>query len=82
MLDIAKIYSEYINSSREKKVKKDSLYRASSSGMCSRKIYYESIEKAEPTNTPAEKSQRIMRLGTIIHEDLQNALSSISNNKK
>tara|TARA_Y100000593_G_scaffold89028_1_gene172376 strand:+ start:297 stop:542 length:246 start_codon:yes stop_codon:yes gene_type:complete len=80
MIDIQKIYSDYIISSRGKKKKTDKLYRASSSGMCSRKIYYESIEKAEPTNVANEKSQRIMRLGTIVHDDIQRAMVSL--NKK
>ena len=48
--------------------------------MCSRKIYYESIEKAEPTNIANEKSQRIMRLGTIVHDDIQRAMEDL--NKK
>ena len=80
MIDIEKIYSNYILSKRRKKKKKDCLYRASSAGMCSRKIYYESIEKAEPTNIAPEKSQRIMRLGTIVHDDIQRAMVEL--NKK
>ncbi len=59
---------------REKNPKKDNKYRASSSGMCARKIYFESIEKAEPTNPADSKSARIMRLGTIVHEDIQKML--------
>ena len=49
--------------------------------MCARKIYFESIEKAEPdvptTDTEIrnyEKSQRIMRLGTVVHGEIQDAL--------
>ena len=59
---------------REKNPKTDSKYRASSSGMCARKIYFEAIEKADPTNPPNSKSARIMRLGTIVHEDIQGML--------
>ena len=59
---------------REKNPKTDSKYRASSSGMCARKIYFESIEKADPTNPADSKSARIMRLGTIVHEDIQKML--------
>ena len=80
MINIEKIYNDYILSSRGNRKKEDKLYRASSSGMCSRKIYYESIEKAEPTNVANEKSQRIMRLGTIVHDDIQRAMVSL--NKK
>ena len=56
---------------REKNPKTDSKYRASSSGMCARKIFFEAIEKAEPTNPANSRSARIMRLGTIVHEDIQ-----------
>ena len=59
---------------REKNPKTDSKYRASSSGMCSRKIYFESIEKAEPTNPFDSRSARIMRLGEIVHKDIQDML--------
>lgn len=59
---------------REKNPKTDSKYRASSSGMCSRKIYFESIEKAEPTNPVDSRSARIMRLGEIVHKDIQDML--------
>ena len=81
MINIEKIYNDYILSSRGNRKKEDKLYRASSSGMCSRKIYYESIEKAEPTNLANEKSQRIMRLGTIVHDDIQRAMVSLNKKK-
>lgn len=81
MIDISKIYSDFILSKRRKEKKKDSLYRASSSGMCSRKIYYQAIEKAKPTNIANDKSQRIMRLGTIVHDDIQRALVALNKKK-
>ena len=59
---------------RKKNPKTDSKYRASSSGMCARKIYFESIEKAEPTNPADAKSMRIMRLGEVVHKDIQGML--------
>ena len=59
---------------RKNNPKKDSKYRASSSGMCARKIYFESIEKAEPTNPADAKSMRIMRLGEVVHKDIQGML--------
>ena len=73
------IYEEYIDSQNEENRKeryegKESFYRASSSGFCSRKIYFESVAQVEPTNPVEPKGKRIMRLGTIVHEDLQNAL--------
>ena len=60
---------------RKKNPKKDDKYRASSSGMCARKIYFESIEKAEPTNPADAKSMRIMRLGEVVHKDVQEMLT-------
>ena len=69
-LMLEKNHKEY----RAKNPKTDSKYRASSSGMCARKIYFEAIEKAETTNPPDAKSTRLMRLGTIVHEDIQNML--------
>ena len=59
---------------RKNNPKTDSKYRASSSGMCARKIYFESIEKAEPTNPADSKSMRIMRLGEVVHKDIQGML--------
>ena len=85
MLDISKIYNLALKN-KQKKYRKDnpktnSTYRPSSAGMCARKIYFESIEKAEPdvptTDTEIrnyEKSQRIMRLGTIVHKEIQDSL--------
>ena len=60
---------------RKNNPKKDDKYRASSSGMCARKIYFESIEKAEPTNPADAKSMRIMRLGEVVHKDVQEMLT-------
>ena len=52
------------------------MYRASSAGMCARKIYYETILKQEPTDKPNAKSIRIFRIGDLIHEDIQSAVES------
>lgn len=78
-IDFEKLYQDYIDSENEKNRKaryegKESFYRASSSGFCSRKIYFESVAQVEVTNPTAMKGQRIMRLGTIVHDDLQRAL--------
>ena len=78
-IDFESIYQEFIDAENEKNRKdryegKESFYRASSSGFCSRKIYFESVAQIEATNPTEPKGKRIMRLGTIVHEDLQNAL--------
>ena len=79
--NIEKIYNDYIDEKQrifrqemDKKKRGDKkYYRPSSTGMCSRKIYYETIMRAEPTNEAKPRGKRIMRLGTIIHDDLQKA---------
>ena len=83
-IDFEQIYENYIDDRNEENRKeryegKESFYRASSSGFCSRKIYFESVEKIKPTNPTEPKGKRIMRLGTVVHEDLQNALVYYNN---
>ena len=73
------IYHEYLVYKNEQNRKEryegnEGWYHASGAGFCSRKLYFESVEKAFPTNPPNEKSMRIMRVGSIIHKDIQNAL--------
>ncbi len=79
-VDIEKIYNDHIVRENEKNYKeryvnRESHYHASGAGTCSRKLYYESVELAPTTNPANERSSRIMRLGTIVHDDLQKALS-------
>ena len=79
-VDVEKLYNEYIALKNEENFKeryegKEQYYHASGGGSCSRKLYFESIEQAEQTNPNDIKSNRVLRLGTIVHEDLQNALS-------
>ena len=79
--NIEKIYNDYIDEKerlfrQELDKKKDDskkYYRPSSTGMCSRKIYYETILRADKTNEATPRGKRIMRLGTVIHNELQKA---------
>jgi len=77
-MELIETYNKMIDDERreyrERNPKTDSKYKASSSGMCARKIYFEAIEKAEPTNQADDRSVRIMRLGTIVHDDIQKML--------
>ena len=68
---------KYDENSKERYVGKESYYHASGAGFCSRKLYYESVLKAEKTNEVDDESKRKMRLGTIVHEDFQNSLSEL-----
>ena len=79
--DIEGIYSNWIDlentkNSEERYVGRESYYHASGAGMCARKHYYSSTNHRE-TNPTEKKGMRVMRLGTVMHEDLQNAFRQI-----
>ena len=83
-VNIEKVYSDYIekqnNDNRKDRYEgKEHYFQASSSGNCARKIYYSSVENVIPTNPPDDRSSRLLRLGTIVHEDLQSAFTNIVN---
>ena len=84
-INIEDIYTDYMKAKQEENTEKrykgmESYYHSSSAGFCSRKIYYQSIEKAKETNQPNATSNRVMRLGTIVHEDFEKAFSLYNNN--
>ena len=82
--DIQIIYNEFIKSQSDNKRQeildkypKDGIsYRASSSGMCSRKLYYESVLRLTPTEEINDKTMRVFRLGDLVHTDIQDALKA------
>ena len=78
-VDIVNIYHEYTKKlndlNRNERYKgKEHWYHASGAGSCSRKLYFESVEKAEPTNPMDERTFRLLRLGTMVHDDFEKAL--------
>ena len=78
-VDIEGIYQDYISRKNEtNRLKRyegnENYYHASSTGSCSRKIYFESIAKATPTDLPDNRASRLLRLGTVVHNDIQNSL--------
>jgi len=78
-IDLDKLYEDYIDNKndenyKERYVGKESWYKASGAGFCSRKMYYESVLKLAPTNPPNAVSKMRMRLGTVFHDELQTAL--------
>ena len=78
------IYQSYLLEKNEENRKErydgnEGWYHASGAGLCSRKLYFESVEKAKPTNPPNKSSMRKMRVGTILHEDIQNSLILYNN---
>tara|TARA_Y100001963_G_scaffold131177_1_gene188214 strand:+ start:306 stop:1085 length:780 start_codon:yes stop_codon:yes gene_type:complete len=84
-VDIIKYYDDYIKERNESNRKEryegnEHWYHASGAGSCSRKLYYESVVKAEVSNPINVDSLRLMRLGTIVHNDIQKALTLYNNN--
>ena len=73
--DISYIYNSYLLSKqdqhKEKYKKYAGWFSASTAGSCFRKQYY-NVNGYEGTQ-PDEKSMRLLRLGTIVHEDIANA---------
>ena len=75
-VDIEKLYNDYITFKNEENYQnrysgKEKWYHGSGAGSCSRKLYYESVELAETTNPTDDRSNRVLRLGTIVHEDFE-----------
>ena len=85
--DIISIYDNFIKernavNSENRYKGNEHWYHASSAGMCRRKIYYASVEQAEQTNPPEPKAYRLMRLGTIVHNDIQKGLKEFAKEKE
>ena len=81
-VDIEGIYRDYLLGENEINRKnryegKESYYSGSGSGFCSRQHYYMCIAQEKKSNEPNSKSMRIMRLGTIWHDDMEKALVSL-----
>lgn len=82
VIDLEAIYTNYMDAKNEENRKaryegKENYYSGSSSGFCSRKNYYKVVLKSEPTNLPQPRNKRVMRLGTVWHDDLDKAILSI-----
>ena len=78
------IYHDYLlhlnEKNRQERYKgNEGWYHASGAGLCSRKLYFESVERAKPTNPANKKSMRIMGLGTAMHKEIQSSLLYYNN---
>ena len=79
-LELSKIYNDYLseiesdNKSKYKEKNPGKYYRASSAGHCFKKHWY-SINGYEGKDID-EKSRSLLRLGTIVHEDIQKAIEA------
>ena len=79
-VDIEGIYNEYLDELQEQNRKNryegnEHWYHASGAGSCSRKLYYESVEMVEPSNLIDIRTKRLLSLGNLVHEDIQNSLT-------
>ena len=89
-INIESIYNDFIKSQSEinrkelqdKYPKEGISYRASSSGMCSRKLYYQSVLRLERTEQIEDKVMRVFRLGDLVHTDIQQALKQAIKRKE
>ena len=95
-VNIEEVYNDYLDSEQERNRLEryegnESWYHGSGAGSCSRKLYFESIEQAKPTNPIETKSKRVLRLGSVLHDDFEkafkyyntsNSTSTSTSNKK
>ena len=68
-VDIEAIYNSYLDKNQE-----ENYYHASGAGSCSRKLYFQSVIQAEPTEDMDDGTKRLLRLGNVVHDDLQKSL--------
>ena len=47
--------------------------------MCSRKLYFQSVEQVPQSNPPNAASSRVMRLGTLVHQDFEKSILYYNN---
>ena len=79
-IDIVGIYNDYIDHKNEQNRKeryenKEHWYHASGAGSCSRKLYFESVQMEKSKSDINPRSSRLLRLGTILHDDFGEALT-------
>ena len=83
-LDLKEIYNDYLteiestNKLNYKKKNPNKYYRASAAGHCFKKHWY-SINGYEGTSTGTDRSKRLLRLGTIVHADIEKAIDWYDN---
>ena len=78
-VDIEAIYNSYLDKKQEQNYierykDREHYYHASGAGSCSRKLYFQSVIQAEPTEDMDDGTKRLLRLGNVVHDDLQKSL--------
>jgi|TARA_Y100000034_G_scaffold44559_1_gene54683 hypothetical protein len=81
MINIEEIYQEYLNhlrvENKEKYKDHKGWFSASSAGSCYRKMIYRTMDIDTPA--PDVKSNRLLRLGTILHNDFEKSITRFKN---
>lgn len=77
--DIVATYSALLDTENQERSHKQEHYHASSAGMCIRKHYF-AVTEGVKQNPPDESSLRRLRLGTIVHTDIQRSFLPPLNN--
>ena len=72
-MDIKAIYGAYLKHQDSLRERDENVFHASSAGSCHRKQMYSYYEF--PSEQKDDKSFRLLRLGTIVHKDLEEAMS-------
>ena len=71
-MNIIDIYEEYLKHQETLRERDENVFHASSAGSCHRKQMYSYY--GYPSDSKDEQSYRLLRLGTIFHEDMEKAL--------
>ena len=72
-MDIKAIYGAYLKHQDSLRERDENVFHASSAGSCHRKQMYSYY--GFPSEQKDDKSFRLLRLGTIVHKDLEEAMS-------
>ena len=72
-MDIKSIYNAYLKEQEKLNSRDKDVFHASSAGSCYRKQMYSYYDY--PSDTKDDKSYRLLRLGTIVHSDVESAIS-------
>ena len=76
--NLKSIYSQYLEHKNDQhtavRYRDKSWFHSSSSGLCARKHFYSSVQQVEGTPVN-DNTQRIFRLGNLVREDIQDALT-------
>ena len=81
-MDVINVYDEYIDK-KNRKLEEERYdnykdwFHASGSGSCARKHYFRNVEKIKG-NPKSSDTMRLFRLGNIVHEDIQAAVSEVA----